>query len=471
MEKDGFYLKTRAVAESIGPAAQRIYDLLRTPGPTHPNDAAQLASNNFGVFKIAQQTILDLRLALEAEHRAARTPASPDPSPFSYRLDVLADLQNAMLWSLLGDDSATTNLSASLEVDFGYLSDRNITSVAAVADRMNEEPATFAFIADLATGVAIADIVVFTVTEEPRLSVTLLEVKEGEANQAILNIHELFERNDAEFQNALRTFAERYGKHGMKQLERFARQLERAKTYRQLITTGTAKDFVSDDRRFIQIVPPEESYAPVLNAILDDFYAHNRDYAFFPVDHLYFGFFKNDGGAPNRWRLDFQHSIHHDICGKPWETCCYGDSASKIPFEEEFRAYSTIAFADLRGTFQATFLRPLLLTGLDPKYVSELYEEALYIWMYPLDQVILAGLREAGLDVRLTRRGLGSRHERSMYRIDGKFVDVHLNDDHDAVVRLGAKPVLRTILSLQTLGSFVAQAKASKFDPSILGDN
>ncbi|MEA2464240.1 MAG: hypothetical protein QOJ98_1987, partial [Acidobacteriota bacterium] len=141
----------------------------------------------------------------------------------------------------------------------------------------------------------------------------LLEIKEGSVNQAIMDIHDLFEKRDPEFEATLQAFGERYGKNGIKQLERFARQLKRANTYHQLVTTGTAKDFDSDAQRFIQIVPPEQSYAPILNSILADFYEHDRGYAFFQVDHLYFGFFKSDRGATHRWRFDFQHSIYHNI--------------------------------------------------------------------------------------------------------------------------------------------------------------
>ncbi|MEA2464241.1 MAG: hypothetical protein QOJ98_1988 [Acidobacteriota bacterium] len=147
MEKQAFYQHVRAIGESIGPATQNIYDLLRTSGSTNPQDAAQVASDNFASFKAAQKTILSLRLSIEAEHRAARSRTNPDPSPHTYRLDILADLQNTMLWALLGDDSAAVNLSANLDVGFGYLSDRNISSVAQAAHVINDDPESFALIA------------------------------------------------------------------------------------------------------------------------------------------------------------------------------------------------------------------------------------------------------------------------------------------------------------------------------------
>lgn len=470
MEKSIFHLRVREILQSIGPPSQQIYDLLRTPEADHPQEAARVAFKNFASFKAAQETILDMRLTVEDEHRTARTRTNPEPSPFAYRLDVLADLQNTMLWALIGDDSATTNLSASLDVDFGYLRDRNIKSVAAAVRAINEDPRSFALIADLGTGVAIADILHFTVTAEPRLSLALLELKEGQANQAILNLHDLFEKDARRSEEAVRAFSNRYGEHGMKQLERFARQLKRADTYHQLVSTGAAPDFVKDEPRLIHIVPPEESYAPILNAILDDFYEHNREYAFFPIDHLYFGFFKDDGSAPNRWRLDFQHSIYHDIKGTPWETCCFGDSPSKMAFDTEFPAYVKIPFDDLRFSLRKPFLRPLVLTGLAPMYVADMFAESLYVWVYAVDEAIPVVLREAGLSVKLSRRGYGSGHDRSMYRINGQYIDIYLDDAHGTVFRLGARPVLRTIFSLQTLASLIAQTKAAKFDPRMLPD-
>ncbi len=447
------------MVELIADPCRNIYDLLRTPGDTHPQRAADIALDSFATFKSVQERILRMRLSIEEEHRAARTRKQPNPAPFAYRLDVLTDLQNTMLWSLIGDDSAVTNLSASLDVDFGYLSDRNIESVAAAALEINDDPRSFALIADLATGVAIGDILHFSVTEEPRLSLALLEIKEGSANQAILNLHDLFEKDSAEFEAAVRTFAQRYGTPGMKQLERFVRQLDRADTYHKLIRTGTARDFVGEEQRYIHLVPPEESYAPIVNEILDDFYAHSRGYAFFPIDHLYFGFFQADGSGPTRWRLDFQHHIYHDIRGIPWNTCCFGDSENKVAFDTEFRAYSQIQFDDLRFTLRKPFLRPLPLVGLRAKYLADIYAERLYLWIYTFDAAIPEVLRREGFDVRMTRRGYGSQHDRSMFKVNDEYIDIHSGDEHGTVIRLGARPVMRTIFSLQTLASLVAQLR------------
>lgn len=472
VDKSVFQQTVREVVEAITGPCQTIYELLRIPRKGYPQKAAKIALDSFAALKQAQERILTIRLDIEEEHRAARTRKNPEPAPFTYRLDVLADLQNTMLWALIGDDSAVTNLSASLDVDFGYLHDRNIESVAAAARQMNEDPRSLALIADLSTGVAIGDILHITVTDEPRFSLGLLEIKEGSANRAILDLHDLFEKESAEFDAAVRDFSERYGDHGMKQLERFARQLDRADTYHKLIRTGNARDFVKkDQQRYIHLVPPEESYAPVLNEILDDFYEHNRGYAFFPIDHLYFGFFHADGSGPMRWRLDFQHHIYHGLKGVPWNTCCFGDAPDKTEFENELRAYSKIDFEDLRFTLRKPFLRPLPLVGLRPKYVADIYAERLYVWVYVFDEAIPEVLRNAGFDVRMTRRGYGSEHDRSMFRINGEYIDVHSGDKHGSVIRLGARPVMRTVFSLQTLASMVAQLQASKAEFESLVDD
>jgi hypothetical protein len=471
VDVSAFQQIVREVVESITTPSHAVYELLRAPREGNPQKAARIALENFAALKQAQERILTLRLDIEEEHRAARTRKNPEPAPFAYRLDVLADLQNTMLWALIGDDSAVTNLSASLDVDFGYLRDRNIESVATAAREINEDPRSFALIADLSTGVAIGDILHFAVTEEPRLSLGLLEIKEGSANRAILDLHDLFDKDSAEFENAVRAFSQRYGEHGMKQLKRFVRQLERADTYHKLIRTGSAPDFLKkDQQRYVHIVPPEESYAPILNEILDDFYEHNRGYAFFPVDHLYFGFFQVDGSGPMRWRLDFQHHIYHDLNGVPWETCCFGDAENKTVFESEFSAYAKIEFEDLRFTLRKPFLRPLPLVGLKPKYVADIYTERLYVWVYVFDEAIPEVLRNAGFDVRMTRRGHASEHDRSMFRIKGEYIDIHSGDKHGTVIRLGARPVMRTVFSLQTLASMVAQLQASKAEFEALNE-
>jgi hypothetical protein len=472
VDKSVFQQTVREVVEAITAPCQTIYELLRAPREGHPQKAAKIALDVLGVLKQAQERILALRLDIEEEHRAARTRKNPEPAPFAYRLDILADLQNTMLWALMGDDSAVTNLSASMDGDFGYLRDRNIESVAAAARQLNDDPRSLALIADLSTGIAIGDVLHFTVTEEPRLSLGLLEIKEGRANRAILELHDLFGANPAEFDAALRDFAERYGDHGTKQLERFARQLDRADTYHKLIGSGNADDFVNkDQRRSIHLVPPEDSYAPILNAILDDIYEQDRGYAFFPIDHLYFGFFQADGSGPIRWRFDFQHRIYHDVKGISWETCCFGDAPDKAAFENEFRAYSKIDFEDLRAALRKPFLRPLPLVGLRPKYVADIYAERLYVWMYVFDEAIPEVLRNAGFDVRMTRRGYGSEHDRSMFRIKGEYIDVYCDDRHGSVMRLGARPVMRTVFSLQTLASMVVQLQASKTEFESLVDD
>jgi len=64
-----------------------------------------------------------------------------------------------------------------------------------------------------------------------------------------------------------------------------------------------------------------------------------------------------------------------------------------------------------------------------------MFAESLYVWVYVIDDAIPVVSRKAGLNVKLTRRGYGSEHDRSIYRVAGQYFDIHLHDAHETVFR------------------------------------
>ena len=81
-------------------------------------------------------------------------------------------------------------------------------------------------------------------------------------------------------------------------------------------------------------------------------------FAFFPIDHLFFGFFVVAPDQPAS-RLDFQHSVYHDALGQSWEACCYKGEYEKTSFDAEFGTYVRLSFLDFRENVFLTYLRPL----------------------------------------------------------------------------------------------------------------
>jgi hypothetical protein len=430
---------------------------------SHPDDDARAiiaARKHFPVFKQAQELILASALEISTELQSVDSRSAPSEN-LSYQQAVFTELQNTLLWSLIGDDSAATNLCASIETDFGNLHNRNIASVVKVSREMNRDEASFALIADLASGIAIADILRWDLRPDlKRLAFDIIEVKEGTVNGAILDLEEIFHERPGEFQDAMQQFADRYGEKGRKQLERYLRQGERADRFMELVNRGTVHDPVFEAQRFIVLVPQEESYAEVLNAILADFYAYQRQFAFFQIDHLYFGFFSVDPDRPAS-RMDFQHNIYHEVLQHPWAECCYKGEYDKVSFDREFGTYVHFTFLDFRENVFLQYLRPLPLTGLGARYVTDILLNRLKVFVYLRDDQILRAFREAAIDVRLTKQAGGARPDRSLYRIDGKYIEVHLHDAHNTRMLLGAKAILRTVLSLQTLRSFIEHVKCS----------
>ena len=112
-----------------------------------------------------------------------------------------------------------------------------------VARDMNRDENTFALIADLASGAAVADILRWQLrVDHKRPTFDLIEVKEGAANDAIFRLEEILHETPAEFGAAIQSFADRYDEKGRKQLQRYLRQGERADRFLDLVNHGTAHD-------------------------------------------------------------------------------------------------------------------------------------------------------------------------------------------------------------------------------------
>ena len=378
---------------------------------------------------------------------------------------VFHELADAILWSVVPEETAVTNLSVK-NVNSGFLVDRNIQSVKSFAEQYNKDPYQFALISDLTSIVGVGDVVKVLVDEKGVMQWGLAEVKTGEVSKTISDLYEDDERGELteeRLKERLKKYYLKYGQKWMKQFERVSRQIVRSTQYRKLLEKGEGTDlYFNKPKKIQELSSPDEYYTSQINSILDELYKKESFIELFKLDNLIFGFIKqaDDGRGEMTKRLDFKHYLYHDFITGTWDNCCYlGEPMKQEEFEKEFTTYQKLHIHELREKVKVHFIRPIFLSGLKMQYLRDFIFWRLSIFIYFDNEEFIKFLEEKGMKVILTTRGGGDGTDKELFKIGDKFI--RIEKQGNLYSWLGARPILKSIFGFKTIGSVADQIKES----------
>jgi len=255
-------------------------------------------------YKEALEIIVEAQLEVEGELASAST---QERGKLEHWKAILELCFNALVWiALKWERDHVKRLFTGPK--YGTLKSRNAKSALHVVNRMNEVWSDFAIPLDFARFESAADIlrVRFDPTKET-VSQEFIEVKEGRVNSAILDTVRGGTQEDY-----LRFF-DSYGKHGVKQIERYFRQAKKLKKALEMMTAKEGDSFDTTEGKLFIFEPkrPSIRYSDGMSRLLK--YLRRRAFGTFIVDNcLLVGGFRVD--KPESLSIGeflFRHQAHH----------------------------------------------------------------------------------------------------------------------------------------------------------------
>ncbi|GEM_PF-6751950 len=433
-----------------------------------PEFSRKFISRGFEGFKKAQDIILESTLFLEKEIKDFEKKGNLDYNDsfqkLHYQKLVFQELADAILWSVVSEETAITNLSVK-NANSGFLVDRNIQSVKLFIKQYNKELYQFALISDLTSIVGVGDVIQVWVDKKGVMQWGLGEVKTGEVSKTITDLYEDDERGELteeHLKERLKKYYLKYGQKWMKQFERFSRQMVRSAQYKELLKEGEGIDlYFNKPKKIHELSSPDQYYTSQINSILDEFYKKENFIELFKFDNLVFGFIRqaDDGRGEMTKRLNFKHYLYHDFITGRWDNCCYlGEPMKQEEFEKEFTTYQKLSIHELREKVKVHFIRPIFLSGLKIQYLRDFIFRKLSIFIYFDSDEFIKNLEKRGMKVILTKKGGGDATDRDFFKIGDKFIRIEKpGDPHGWQITLGARPILKSIFGFKTIGSVLDQ--------------
>jgi hypothetical protein len=189
-----------------------------------------------------------------------------------YMRQVWRRVNDAIVWSMFGDQRHLMKRLC-LYRKRGPLVDANPESALNAIDLINSDPLSVGIWNDATSCVDIGDV---TFVSKRINQYSFIELKEGKVNEEILKLNQ--SKDDPEYLNLYEEFIEKYGKHGIKQIQRIERQEERSKQILELINKEKGIDPVTSQYMEIQeIRTPDEFYDNDLNRLLKNVSSKNKE--------------------------------------------------------------------------------------------------------------------------------------------------------------------------------------------------
>jgi hypothetical protein len=157
-----------------------------------------------------------------------------------YMKQIWRRINDSIVWLMLGD---TRHIMKRLYLYHkrGPLSERNFQFSTEILNFINSDIHSMAIWNDVTSCVDIGDI---TFINKNNHSFGFLELKKGKVNEEIIKMKET--ENEAEYRVLYNKFIEKYGKYGLKQLERCNRQDKRNKQVLEFIKNEKGVDPITN---------------------------------------------------------------------------------------------------------------------------------------------------------------------------------------------------------------------------------
>lgn len=338
------------------------------------------------------------------------------------------EVANSIVWTVLLQERTHVKSFIQPGGGSGYLRDRNIDSVIAVAKNHNENPNKFTLICDITSCLHVGDLL--TVGNG---KLTITEVKDkGQVNDLVSEIiHGSLKKMSVNI-DAIKKLKLVSPKHGFKQVERNFNQLRNFFSTKEYIQTDETFDsYFQEYRKAITIFTEDKNYSDLVETGLDELYKSDKSYLILPSDCCIIGLFKrkeDESGFVRR--MDFRHHLYH-WTKEPYEKCQYLDPhKAKFSKEDppEFVKYHELPIHSFKEKIFVPTHPPIFFV-LKEKYAVDLLIDKIDIYIYFDYQRFFEMCKERGLNPRwlsVSDLAKGENKNSTSYLpdFDGKYLEI-----------------------------------------------
>jgi len=405
-------------------------------------------------FKLAQKDILNAILELEQEIKSYKPIDKNDERipRLKYQITALKEVANVIAWTIFLNQRTHIKSFITNGMGSGFLSDRNIKSVASLAEEINKDTNKFALITDITSCLGMGDLVIAE-TDKP---IKIAEVKEGKVNEAISNLIDSNLKSDNDdFKKDLLDFYKQYGEKGHKQIQRKLRQNARVLGSIEYIENDEGVDPDTGKYKYaIEISKEPIIISKFLRLALDHLYKNKEPWRIIPTDCCLIGIFRRD--TSNSYftnRMDFKHMVYHEL-SVPLDKCGF------LLGEAEFNKYFKIQIASLRDSIYIPTHPPLYFLGLNDQHLIDLVCEDIDIFIHFNGDRFLEMCNERGLSARWStdkefRQG---KSNKTIYDFGEKHLYVSKNDIKMPILH---GPIYSILYELESGYSVIERIKES----------
>lgn len=423
-------------------------------------------------FKLAQDEILRAILEIEEKARAVKQDLT-DPridtgrrnlltNEFNdlmyYQRVVLQEIPNVITWTLLLGEQVHVRSLLVPNMNSGFLTDRNIASVSAVAKEINRDKGRFTLIADITSTVGTCDLITVN-AEKP--GIEFVEVKEGKVSGKIIDLIEVSSKTSEEgFQENFLNFYREHGPKGAEQAMRIMRQMIRAqKAVDYMKTDKTVDETTGLTKRAIALTTKIVSLSPLVNAALKHFYGAQKEELFIPLDCCLVGIYRRTKDRSYFFnRMGFRHSVYH-ATKVPWDKCGY------LSGEFEFSQYADLKIHSLRDNIFVPTHRPIFIIGVDEKFIIDVLCESIDLFLFFDGERFFEMCQEFHLSPRWSSRNNYNRERsnQSLFDFGNKHLYLKMTDDREQVIEIPVlkAPIYSIIYELQSGYSVIKRFRES----------
>lgn len=326
-------------------------------------------------------------------------------------------LFNSLIWIAMGGDrSAVKKIFKGPK--FGELKQQNIDSVLSYLDKANENTDEFFIALDFSSFSCICDILKLTYNEDSNsMSLDLIEAKSGKVSDDMLKT---IENNEVK---SYFDFFDKYGKKGIKQMERFFRQMSYVNKSQQLIDAvpGIYENPEDPDQNLIiatdESVP--ELYFEEISELLDD--AEQEKFAVKLIDDcLIVGIINNKTrNIAILGDFDVRLFIYHIFINP-------AALEEKKPPKDLIEHLRKIQLTDWRTGFGSVVLYPISIRPISDQYLMDLLFGRKIIMHFFHVPTFIELCRRNGIDMRLTSAKEASHMKlkgcKGLFEYGGRFI-------------------------------------------------
>jgi len=435
-------------------------------------------------FKLAQDKIIDNLLIIEEELREADKAKriyikGKHKKDFENKIEYkkledqigelkkqkysFHDIANVIVWTIFRQQGTYVRSFLREDGGSGYLKDRDIESLIAVAKEMNKAKDTFALINDITSCLHSGDIIAVS-----KGSFRVVEVKrDSPVNNLVSRIISRAIEDEKIDMEALKELHKQSPKHGIRQIKRYMDQIISISAANRYMETDKIYDpYLKKEKSAINILTKDVDYTQIIDLALDELTKGERQYLILPFDCCIVGLFKKGNSESEYVRqMNFKHELYHSLVER-WDKCQYGNWEN-IKFSEnnppEFIKYQGFKIYLLAQKMTIGGYLPLFLT-LKEKHIIDLLTDKIGIYIYFDQDRFFKMCRERGLypewvDVEEYKKGESGGGRDYLPSFNGKYLKMSGGRNKKISFFLGYGMFFRMVYNFQSGYNVIDQIK------------